>query len=466
MTLPNTSYLEGERPHSVGILAMEMYFPKRCVSEAELEVHDGVSHGKYTVGLGQQYMAFTDDREDINSFALSAVSSLLRKYDIDPKSIGRLEIGTETLVDKSKSVKTTLMDLFASSGNFDIEGVDSKNACYGSTAALFNAINWVESRSWDGRNAIVFAGDIAVYDKGNARAVGGAGGCAMLIGPNAPIVIEPLHSTYMVNAYDFYKPRPTSEYPIVDGQGSIDTYLKALDWCYRRLQEKAASPHPMPTVSTFPSTVSLESFDYHIFHSPYGKLVQKGYARLLFHDYRKDPANPIFEPIRQLGISSDTPLHESLNNKTIEKAFMTISKSGYELSVAPSMACAKRLGNLYTGSLYGGLASLLGSVPAHELIGKRVLMFAFGGGAAASMYAIRVAQSPDIIVEKMDLLRRLESMRVTSVEEYDTAMDVREKNHGKCDYTPAGSTNDLFDGAFYLQHIDEKYRRSYRQKPL
>jgi len=105
-------------------------------------------------------------------------------------SIGRIEVGTETIIDKSKSVKTTLMDLFAESGNFDIEGVDSKNACYGSTAALFNAINWVESRSWDGRNAIVVAGDIAIYAEGAARPAGGAGACAMLIGPNAPVVFE------------------------------------------------------------------------------------------------------------------------------------------------------------------------------------------------------------------------------------------------------------------------------------
>lgn len=118
------------------------------------------------------------------------MASLLEKYEIDPKSIGRLEVGTETLLDKSKSVKTTLMDLFAETGNFDIEGVDSKNACYGSTAALFNAINWIESRSWDGRNAIVFAGDIAVYSEGNARPVGGAGAIAMLVGPNAAIVPE------------------------------------------------------------------------------------------------------------------------------------------------------------------------------------------------------------------------------------------------------------------------------------
>ena len=157
-------------------------------------------------------MAFADDREDINSMALTGmwcyssnalncqrnffffgplvVSSLMHKYNVDPKSVGRLDVGTETIIDKSKSVKTVLMDLFASSGNHDIEGIDSKNACYGSTAALFNAVNWVESRSWDGRHAIVFAGDIAVYAEGGARPVGGAGACAILIGPNAPVVFE------------------------------------------------------------------------------------------------------------------------------------------------------------------------------------------------------------------------------------------------------------------------------------
>lgn len=82
------------------------------------------------------------------------------------------------------------MDLFATSGNTDIEGIDSKNACYGGTAALFNVINWVEGSSWDGRYGIVVAGDIAVYADGPARPVGGAGAVAMLIGPNAPLVLE------------------------------------------------------------------------------------------------------------------------------------------------------------------------------------------------------------------------------------------------------------------------------------
>jgi hydroxymethylglutaryl-CoA synthase len=114
----------------------------------------------------------------------------MKKYNIDPKSIGRLEVGTETIIDKAKSVKTVLMRLFEEAGNYDIEGVDNINACYGSTAAVFNAINWIESSSWDGRNAIVFAGDIAIYAEGSARPAGGAGACAILIGPNAPLVFE------------------------------------------------------------------------------------------------------------------------------------------------------------------------------------------------------------------------------------------------------------------------------------
>lgn len=47
-------------------------------------------------------------------------------------------------------------------GNTDIEGVDSTNACYGGTAALFNCVNWVESSSWDGRYGLVVCTDSAV----------------------------------------------------------------------------------------------------------------------------------------------------------------------------------------------------------------------------------------------------------------------------------------------------------------
>lgn len=129
-----------------GILAMDVYFPHRCVAQSELETADGVGAGKYTIGLGQQEMAFCDDREDINSFCLSALAGLLDKYQIDPREIGRLEVGTETLVDKSKSTKTTLMSLMGDAR--DVEGATVINACYGGTAALLNSLAWVGSNDW------------------------------------------------------------------------------------------------------------------------------------------------------------------------------------------------------------------------------------------------------------------------------------------------------------------------------
>lgn len=65
---------------NVGIHALELYFPKCYVEQSELEVHDGVSEGKYTKGLGQRQMSVCDVREDVNSLALTVTSSLLRRY--------------------------------------------------------------------------------------------------------------------------------------------------------------------------------------------------------------------------------------------------------------------------------------------------------------------------------------------------------------------------------------------------
>ena len=200
------------RPKDVGIVAVEIYFPSTYVDQAELEVYDKTSKGKYTIGLAQTRMAAESDREDVNSISLTCVRNLMKKHNVDPREIGRLEVGTETLMDKSKSVKTTLMELFKESGNHDIEGVTTFNACYGGTNALFSTLNWVQSQAWDGRYGIVLCADVAVYPKGPARPTGGCGAIAMLIGPNAPLVFDDVRSTFIDNAYDFYKPNPSKSH--------------------------------------------------------------------------------------------------------------------------------------------------------------------------------------------------------------------------------------------------------------
>jgi len=57
--------------------------------------------------------------EELIACSLTVVNSLLKKYNIDPKLIGRLEVGSETVIDKSKSIKTWLMQIFeVCSSNF------------------------------------------------------------------------------------------------------------------------------------------------------------------------------------------------------------------------------------------------------------------------------------------------------------------------------------------------------------
>lgn len=54
-----------------------------------------------------------------------------------------------------------------------------------------------------------------------------------------------------------------------------------------------------------------------------------------------------------------------------------------------SLILAKRLGNIYTGSLYNGLLSLICDTSIN-LVGKTILMFSYGSGCAASMFVLRV----------------------------------------------------------------------------
>lgn len=49
------------------------------------------------------------------------------------------------------------MQLFETAGNFDVEGTDTKNACFGGTSALFGALNWLESSYCNGKLSKLYA---------------------------------------------------------------------------------------------------------------------------------------------------------------------------------------------------------------------------------------------------------------------------------------------------------------------
>ncbi|XP_013921161.1 PREDICTED: hydroxymethylglutaryl-CoA synthase, cytoplasmic isoform X1 [Thamnophis sirtalis] len=459
-------------PKDVGIVALEIYFPSQYVDQVELEKFDGVDAGKYTIGLGQSKMGFCSDREDINSLCLTAVQKLMERNSLSYDCIGRLEVGTETIIDKSKSVKTVLMQLFEESGNTDVEGIDTTNACYGGTAALFNAINWVESSSWDGRYALVVAGDIAVYATGNARPTGGAGAVAMLVGPNAPLIFERgLRGTHMQHAYDFYKPDMVSEYPVVDGKLSIQCYLNALDRCYNVYRKKI---HAQWQKEGIDKDFTLNDFGFIIFHSPYCKLVQKSVARLLLNDFLNEPTlskeNDIYNGLEAF---RDLKLEDTYFDRDVEKAFMKASSEIFSQKTKASLLVSNQNGNMYTPSVYGCLASLLAQYSPQQLAGQRIGVFSYGSGFAATLYSIKVSQDATpgssldkIIASLTDLKARLDSRKCISPEIFAENMMLREKTHHLANYIPQCSVDDLFEGTWYLVRVDEKHRRTYARRPM
>lgn len=459
------------RPQNIGIKAIEIYFPPQCVEQSELEKFDGVAAGKYTIGLGQTRMSFCDDREDIYSLALTTLSSLFEKYNIDPNAVGRLEVGTETMLDKSKSVKSVLMQLFEKSGNFDVEGVDCINACYGGTNAVFNSVNWIESSAWDGRDAVVVAGDIALYKKGNARPTGGAGCVAMLIGPDAPLAFEPgLRGSYITHAYDFYKPDLTSEYPYVDGQFSLKCYTEAVDQCYKAYNAREqkiksrANGHTNGTNGAHAEDekTPIDRFDYMAFHAPTCKLVSKSYARMLYNDFLADPQNPAFKDVAPE--LKDVEYQASLTDKNVEKTFMALTKKRFTQRVQPAIQVATMCGNMYCGSVYGGIVGLLSNVAPQDISGKRLGIFSYGSGLASSLFSMKVVGDTSEMREKLDLQTRLDQRNIVAPEVYDEMCLLREKAHLKKDFKPVGSTEKLLPGTYYLTEVDDMFRRKYEIK--
>ncbi|KAM0682310.1 3-hydroxy-3-methylglutaryl coenzyme A synthase [Mitosporidium daphniae] len=420
--------------NNFGILAMEIYFPSLYVSQSELECHDNVSQGKYTKGLGQTNMAVCAPCEDICSISLNAVSQLMSKYKISYQSIGRLEVGTETLIDKSKSIKSVIMDLFNGNGCYDVEGVDVKNACYGGVAAFFNTIAWMESSCWDGRLGLVVAGDIAVYERGPARPTGGAGVVAILVGPNAPIVCNGVRASHMKHAYDFFKPNLSTDFPIVDGPLSLKSYFEALSSCYRLFRTKRNITSKSP----------LDAYDFYLFHSPFGKLVQKALSKLYYED---------------INSINDTP-DEALNfdDKTLENEMLAASQELFLQKTQPTLACSRELGNIYCGALFSGLISLICSQAGDSLIGKKCLLFAYGSGYCSSMFELRITSSVEYISKTIALSERLSERTKISPIQFSLLLD--DKGHAE-----NAKFNSLVPNrTIVLSEIDAKCRRIYQAK--
>ena len=446
----------------------------------------------------QTGLSFCGDREDSVSMAMTVLRQLMDRHGISANKIGRLEVGTESEVDASKSIKSHLMMVLQEedSDATDVEGCDCVHACYGGTVAVQNALNWIESRSWDGRHAIVVMADVSVYPRGPARPTSGAGAVALLLGPNAPLVFERgLQASYVTNAYDFYK--PNGLYPMVDGSMSVYCYLEALDKVYERFSAKFAQRSGR--------SFSMADADHALFHSPYNKLVQRAYARLLYLDLSRiangatangttaavgdgdgpttttatgtdgppNVGNAHSNPCEALIAvplgEGHHPLPPAQMPKELEKALVSQSFQEYDRKVRPSSCLARLCGNMYSASVWSGIAQLI-ETTGGDLEGRRILVYSYGSGISATMMSmvgrkVEGQFSLERLQSMSDLAMRLARRAPKRPEEFEEAMALGEARYCTASYSPdVPAIEDLETGTYYLDAVDAKYRRRYCRK--
>ncbi len=365
-----------------GLESIGIAVPSTYVELAELARARGVAPGKYVDGLGVTRMAVPQVDEDTVTLAARAARMALDAAGCSPEEVAMLVVGTETAVDHSKPVSSYVQGLLGLSTRCRV--FETKHACYGGTAALQLALDWVRSGSAKGKKALIICSDIARYGVGTpGEPTQGAGAVALLVSDKPKLLALEAGKTgvYANDVMDFWRPLYSKD-AVVDGHYSVQCYLDALEGAYKAYQEAAGDAGGEGLYS--------DRFAALVYHVPYGKMSRKAHRHVRTLDGDKD------------------------------------ADASFDRLVGPSLVLPSQVGNIYTGSMYLALASLL-SCSREDLTGKRVGLFSYGSGSCAEFFSAVVQPEAQARVKALGLENLLERRRALSIPEYEAIMAAREK---------------------------------------
>lgn len=379
-------------PLTVGIEALAAALPRRFLPIVELARARGVEPAKLTAGLGAREMAVPDPGEDTVALAATAASKLLRSHAIDPSRIGMLVVGTETGVDHSKAVASYVQGLLGLPTG--MRTYDVQHACYGGTAALMAASDWIASGSAQGKAALVIASDIARYGLGTAgEPTQGGGAIAMLVSdrPELLAIDHGVSGVFSTDVHDFWRPLGRRE-PVVDGHYSIGCYLDAVAGAFRVWRARAVE---RGLVRSGDGPLPSEQLARIAYHVPFCKMAKKAHLHLRKND-----------------------LDDAGRSESEEAA-----AASFQEQVAPSLTLPARIGNTYTAALYFSLASLLDE-QASQLAGKRIGLFSYGSGCSSELYSGVVGPHAAAVIARAELGAAMDQRVSIGIEEYERIMNL------------------------------------------
>ena len=356
---------------------------------------------KLSKGLLLKEQSVAPITEDIVTLAATAADDILT--DEDKEAIDMVILATESGIDQSKAAAVFvhgLLDIQPFARSFEM-----KEACYAATAALDYAKLHVEK--FPQSKVLVIASDIAKYGIGTpGEPTQGAGAVAMLISQNPRILsFNDDNVAQTRDVMDFWRPNYATT-PFVNGIYSTQQYLDSLKTTWAEYQKR--------------TSLALTDFAAVCFHLPYPKLALKGLKKIL------------------------------------DKSLSEEKKDQLQYNFDQSILYSQRVGNIYTGSLFLGLLSLLENDPQLKA-GDRIALFSYGSGAVSEIFSANLVPGFEQLLDHKRM-EKLDQRTVLSVADYERLF------YEEVDLDPNG--NQVFEPAthqtFALTEIKE-HQRTYQK---
>lgn len=311
---------------NIGIDKISFYAPNNYIEMRELAQWRGVDPDKFTIGLGQDQMAIVPHSQDTVTLAANAAYQILD--DDDRQTIDLVLLGTETGLDHSKAAALQVHRLLKIQPK--ARCLELKEACYATTGAMQLAKAYVAMNPT--KKVLVLASDISRYGlKSSGEPTQGAGAVAMTISANPRVMVLDNEATYFSDdIYDFWRPN-YSDVALVDGKYSNEQYQRFFKQTFNDFCETYQR--------------GLDDFKALCFHIPYTKI----------------------------GLKALQSVAEASTHAHLFETFKT------------GTTYNRRVGNIYTGSLFLSLISLLDSktLKANDKIG----FFSYGSGAVGEFFS-------------------------------------------------------------------------------
>lgn len=344
---------------NIGIDKIGFAAPDYVLDLADLAQARNVDPNKFKIGLLQSEMAVAPVTQDIISLGAKAAEAILTEE--DKQTIDMVIVGTESSVDQSKAAAVTIHGLlgiqpFARS-------IEMKEACYGATAGLSLAKSHIAQ--FPESKVLVIASDIAKYGVASGgEPTQGAGAVAMLVTANPRILVLNNDNVCQTrDIYDFWRPN-YDKYPRVDGKFSTEQYTDCLTTTFNYYQQKTGK--------------TLNNFAAMCLHIPFSKQGLKGLQ----------------------AITQDEETLERLTERFQE-----------------AIVYNKVVGNIYTGSIFLSLLSLLENSRALET-GDQILFYSYGSGAVCEIFSGQLVEGyRDHLQENR--LEQLNQRTKLSIKEYE-----------------------------------------------